>query len=59
MNMMQLRDELHDQYQGVSCMLMRLIDECHNQQNIFGLYPVSDDKTFVLLDSTIHKLKLN
>ena len=48
--MMRIGDEIHDQYKGLSCRLMHLIDECHNQQNIFDLYPLSDDKTFVLLN---------
>ena len=29
---------------------MNLIDQCNNQQNISGLYRLSDDKTFVKVD---------
>ena len=38
--------------------LMQLIDVHHNQQNIFSLCLLSNDKTFVVIKLTINKLKL-
>ena len=38
---------------------MQLIDDCYNQQNIFGLHPVGLDKTFVMIKWAINELKLS
>ena len=57
--MIQLGDELHYHYKGLSCRLMHLIDECHNQQNIFRVYRLSDDKIFVLLNWAVNELRLS
>ena len=46
-------------YKGLSWRLRHLIDECHNQQNIFSVYRLSDDETFVLLNWTANELRLN
>ena len=57
--MIQLGDEYIIHYKGLSWRLRHLIDECHNQQNIFCVYRLSDDKTFVLLNWTVKELRLN